>query len=226
MRLTRRLAHGLRRHGPIGAIRHGARLAFELAYLSEAHIWYRLDLPGVIGSGLPDGFEIAAPGAAALALLSRLPTLGPNEAREHLAGGGTWWLVTKDGTPVFSCWLFERRTPAIAAPQHWLPLPPGVVCLENSVASPDFRGLGIAPKTWGLLAGRLAADGKQVLVTKVEVENVASRRAVEKAGFQEIARMDYTRRRFRGTVRVEPIVEGDAFVAHLQRVLCEQGPFR
>jgi RimJ/RimL family protein N-acetyltransferase len=68
------------------------------------------------------------------------------------------------------------------------------VCLEDSVTSAAARGRGIAPAAWGAIADTLALEGQRKMITKVTVENTASRRAVTKSGFEEIALMHFRRR--------------------------------
>jgi len=66
-------------------------------------------------------------------------------------------------------------------------VPRGVAFLEDSVTAPTYRGRGIASAAWQQIAGVLPTEGLCELVTIVDVTNVASRRAVTKAGFQEVA---------------------------------------
>jgi len=104
-----------------------------------------------------------------------------------MAAGGERWLVLDRGEAAFRCWIFPTRTPTIAAARGWLDLPSHVVCLEDSATGANHRGRGIAPAAWSAIAAQLA-DRPQVrtMITKVEEENVASRKAVEKSGFREV----------------------------------------
>jgi GNAT superfamily N-acetyltransferase len=76
-----------------------------------------------------------------------------------------------------------------SGPGGWVWLPAGVACLEDSATAPDFRGRGVAPAAWTAVGDRLRERGTSVLVTKVAIENVASCRAVAKAGFVHVATM-------------------------------------
>jgi len=67
----------------------------------------------------------------------------------------------------------------------------GTVCLEDSVTSSKYRGQGIAPITWSDIASILAREGAKRIITKIEERNVASRRAIVKAGYHEVVLMDY-----------------------------------
>jgi GNAT superfamily N-acetyltransferase len=111
-------------------------------------------------------------------------------APEHFAAGGELWLVRDGENVVFACWIFPERTPVGDAPGGWLTLPPGVQCLEDSVAAPAARGRGIAPATWALVADVLERRGAETLVTKVSDDNTGTQRAIAKAGFVAIAAGD------------------------------------
>jgi GNAT superfamily N-acetyltransferase len=129
-------------------------------------------------------------------------SLGAEGARVRLEEGATLWLVTEDERLAFACWTFPDRAPAWAARDAAIPLPDGVVCLEDSHSSPDFQGRGVAPAAWSGIADRLAAEGHMALLTKVGEGNSASRRAVEKAGFVEVAHMQMGRRAWSKRVRI------------------------
>ena len=121
--------------------------------------------------------------------LDDLPATSPADAQRLRGLGGRLYLALDGGQPLFACWIHTSRTPTIAARGGWLSLPSGVVCLEGSVTAPAARGRGVAPAAWSELAGRLAGEGVASMVTKVGVENAPSRKAVEKAGFREVAVM-------------------------------------
>jgi GNAT superfamily N-acetyltransferase len=116
--------------------------------------------------------------------------------------------VLCEGEPAFACWTFLRRTPVSAMPGGWLELPDGIACLEDSVTSPDFRGRGIAPGAWTAAADALTERGKRSLITKVLDDNVASCRAVEKAGFRQVALLDLSRMGPRLTLSIRTDGEG------------------
>jgi L-amino acid N-acyltransferase YncA len=71
-----------------------------------------------------------------------------------------------------------------------MPLPAGTACLEDSVTAVHCRGRGLAPAVWARVADSLAGQGFAALITKVAEDNLPSRRAVEKAGFEPVARME------------------------------------
>jgi GNAT superfamily N-acetyltransferase len=184
-----RVRRGVQRHGVLGALR-------AAPYLHEDPIWYRLGLAEPRPHHeLPDGMRLRSGRPEDIAGLDdALLRIRRDSARERFAvPGAQLWLVEADGLPRFACWLFHERTPVATAPGAWLELPAGVVCLEDSMASPAIRGRGVAPATWTLLADDLAAQGVESMITKVDASNAPSRRAVEKAGFREILKMTVRR---------------------------------
>jgi GNAT superfamily N-acetyltransferase len=197
-------------HRAVVSLRHrglpaSARLAFEkvrrIGGYSAVSLWYELALQGDRPRrSLPHGLELSATGPDEIGLLEQIPVdpavarLDAARARSRLDQGATLWVVTKGDQVAFACWTFLEAMPMQEARDGTLALPAGVVCLEDSVSSPAFRGQGIAPAAWGTIADRLAAGGYRAMVTKVGEENAASRRAVEKAGFREVARMHVGRR--------------------------------
>ena len=130
------------------------------------------------------------------------------------------WLVLDGERPVFSSWTYRDEAPMLAARGGWLRLPADVVCLEDSVTAPDQRGRGMAPRGWATIAASLAADGERTLIIKVERRNAPSRRAVEKAGFEEIAVMRFQRAIVRTRVSVRVLngsLTGRELAARLER---------
>lgn len=201
-----RTTRAVRRRGLVGAV----RLLGGRAVLREQHVWYELPLDAERRrTALPNGLELVRASDAEVELLDLLPSVGVAEARRRRAGGADLWLVLDGGVPLFSCWIFRGRSPALAARGGWFALPDGTACLEDSITAPAARGRGIAPAAWAGVASAVAGDGFARMVTKVETENAASRRAVEKAGFREIAAMTLRRTGPRKRVCVEPY-EADA----------------
>jgi GNAT superfamily N-acetyltransferase len=68
-----------------------------------------------------------------------------------------------------------------------------MVCLEDSVTAPLARGRGVAPAAWSAIADELAGEGVRRMITKVRVDNLPSRKAVEKVGFEGVALMHFKR---------------------------------
>jgi RimJ/RimL family protein N-acetyltransferase len=129
------------------------------------------------------------------ALIDQIPqdpsvtSMTADEVAERMAAGGELWLTVEGDRVAFACWAFHGRGPVHGARDEEARLPAGVLYLEDSVASPDFRGRGVGPATWSALADAAAAGGDRCIVTKVDVTNTSSRRAVEKVGFRDVARM-------------------------------------
>lgn len=201
-----RVQGAISRHGPRGALRAARSRLRQRIWLSERHVWYALDLTGERPRRTLDPALTLRWGTADdLALLERLPTISPAQARERLAAGNTLWLVLDGTAPLFACWIFRGRTPVIAAPGGEMELAPGTACLEDSVTAAAARGRGVAPGAWTAIADGLAADGVRQLITKVEVGNIPSRRAVEKAGFRAVSVMRFVRLGPRGRTTVDAV---------------------
>jgi hypothetical protein len=158
-------------------------------YVTEAHVWYQLDLAGERPRReLPEEVRLLRAGDEAL---GGAVEMGQriDEVRLRRAQGNDLWLAADDGGPLFRCWIYRRRAPVLAAPGGWLELPQGTVCLEDSATTARARGRGIAPGSWTAIADSLQAEGLAKMITKVGVDNEASRRAVVKSGFREIGVM-------------------------------------
>jgi len=196
------LAPGIRRarrsisdHGLRGVLQLALGTVSDVLRPHDAHVWYALGLAGerpVVS--LAEGFRLESP-----ADLAPFDQLGPgalSDARSRVAEGGAPWLILEDDRVAFACWILPH-VPTRAAPGGRLQLPDGLLCLEYSITQEDYRGRGLAPAAWCAIADALQVDGITALITKVGVDNVPSRRAVEKAGFREIATVSLRRRRLR-----------------------------
>ena len=202
-----------RREGPLALLRRASEIAVRCLYLREEHVWYRLETRGERPRlGLPAGVELRRASAEEVRLAAELGQ-SLNDARAHHAGGHDLWLAREDGAPLFACWTFRGRAPVLAAPGGQLELAPDTVCLENSFTSPRARGRGIAPASWSQLADSLKAEGIRSIITKVETDNVPTRRALAKAGFQEIGAVALERVVGRKRTTMSPVTgagEGEA----------------
>jgi L-amino acid N-acyltransferase YncA len=214
---------GMRRFGVTGIATRAAALAgrsiSRTLYLQERHIWYGLDLAAARPKPeLPDGFTLHQASDTDLPLLEQLPTIGGLEAVQRRRDGADLWLVQEGVQPAFSCWIFRKRAPVLAARGGWLTLPAATGCLEDSVTAPLYRGRGLAAGAWSAIADDLAQDGVTTLITKVAEDNTASRRAVEKIGFVPTALMSLTRLAMHAHVDVYPYRD-NALFAFLEGVL-------
>jgi GNAT superfamily N-acetyltransferase len=184
----------LRKYGVRAAGTRVVDAARQRALLDETHVWYELSLrDGRPRVDLAPGFVFRRAEPSEVALIEQLPTVARPEAQRRLDAGNDLWFVLDGDTPAFACWIFRQRMPMLAAPGGVLELPPGSVCLEDSVTSADYRGRGLAPAAWTLLADVLEHEGVGSMLTKVGEENTPSRRAVTKAGFVEIGVMHFRR---------------------------------
>jgi GNAT superfamily N-acetyltransferase len=174
-----------------------------LVHLDEEHVWYVLELSRVKRLPLADGYELRQAEDADLEQASTLTTMGRDEMATRRNRGARLWLVLHEGEPAFACWIFPRVTPVRAAMDRVLELPRGVACLEDSFTGASHRGQGIAGAAWTSVARELKNEGFTTLITKVEVDNVPSRKAVEKAGFRGASTMRLRRRGRRERVTFE-----------------------
>jgi hypothetical protein len=209
----------VRRRGVRSLVRQSlAELRNVLAPIST-HVWYLLDLRAERPRlPVPAGYvvEELGSGAGEVALLE---ALGPNasaEARTRFAAGGRLFVALAGDGLAFACWVF-RAIPTVAARGGWYPMRDDARGLEYSITVDAHRGRGLAPAAWSQVCDTLAAEGVTGLLTKVGFTNAASRRAVEKSGFVEIAHVTVTRRR--GRIRVEVSEASGPDGARLQREL-------
>ncbi|HEY6962928.1 MAG TPA: GNAT family N-acetyltransferase [Gaiellaceae bacterium] len=215
--LVERGRRGLRRYGPVGAARRSLGIAREAVYARSEHVWYELVLDDDRPRPVLDGaLTLLRADRSQLPLLDELWAIDRAEAERRLANEGTLWLAVEGVVPAFSCWTFRKRTPVRAAPGGSLGLPPDTVCLEESMTAAGFRGRGVAPAVWAAIADRLQGSARR-MVTTVERENTASRRAVEKAGFREIARMTAVKIGPRYSVAAAHDTDATAFLAAVER---------
>ncbi len=191
------LKRTLQRHGLKGcwnlAMAEARRAMTQRLYLHERHVWFVLWTGSVKLVPLGEGLVLQRGGWPQVDLLAEQRLCSRTVAAKYLAHGGQAWIVMHGHRAAFCCWIFQNQMPLVAVRGGWQRLPAPTACLEASVTSPDYRGQGIAPAAWTALAVMLRDAGIRSLVTKVEEENVASRRAVEKAGFRQIAVMDFRR---------------------------------
>lgn len=191
-----RLRRLILRHGLTGCLTLAASLIgrhlFRLLYQHERHVWYAAATSAIRAERpLSSELDLQPAGPEHLDVLSQMNLCGRRAAARFLEAGADLWIVWEGERAAFCCWIFRGRMPVIAARGGWKGLPPDTVCLEASVTGENYRGRGIAPAAWSLIAQSLKEEGVRTIMTKVEVDNVPSRRAVLKAGFREVALMDY-----------------------------------
>lgn len=87
----------------------------------------------------------------------------------------------------------SRGMPSLAAAAGEFPLPADTRCLEDGVTAADSRGTGIGPQCITFIIDALKAEGVRWVVVKAAVDNISSRRPIEKGGFEEMARLRHER---------------------------------
>jgi len=199
----------LRRHGVSGclilALRSSAKCLLTALYQHERHVWYAAEPAAVKARSLPKGLELHRSGRWHLDLLSESNLCGWTVGETFLAEGGDLWIVREGKRAAFCCWIFRERMPTVAARCGWKGLPSNTVCLEEPVTDADYRGRGIAPAAWFLIAQRLKEEDIRTIIIKVEEDNTTMRRAVLSAGLHEVAVMDYLYVGGLSRVRVVPV---------------------
>ena len=130
---------------------------------------------------MPDGMVLVRGTADDIPAASELPTpVSPVVAERLLETGAELWLIRQGERVASACWIFLDAAPAISAPQGIFRLPSGTAMLEDTTTSPDFRGQGLAPAMWLGIGAGLRRRGYRRMITKVDVDNAPSRRAVER----------------------------------------------
>ena len=91
---------------------------------------------------------------------------------------------TRNETPCYVQWLFGSRDNGfIAKLGGFPPLAAHEALLENAYTPPAYRGLGIMSAAMALIAERAAAFGARHVLTFVGVDNIASLKGCQRAGF-------------------------------------------
>ena len=208
IKATRRavLRHGLRGCLTLAG-RNARQHVITTMYRHERHIWY-VAAPAEVQAArpLPNGLKLRRSRREHLDLLTESNLYGWSAAEAYLGEGGDLWLVRDNQRAVFCCWVFRKRMPTVAARGGWKDLPANTVCLEGVVTDPGYRGRGIAPAAWSMIARSLQDEGIRTIAMKVEEANQSMRRAVMKAGFHEMAITDF--RRVAGITRVHVVPAG------------------
>jgi L-amino acid N-acyltransferase YncA len=200
-----RAARVVARRGVRGTLTLMASRIGKMAYLREQHVWYWLNVePSPPRLALPVGAELVEGDISSLALLAPHETVGRREAARRLARGNKLWLI-RDGEhrAIFAVWTMEERLPTIAARGGWLTLPAGTAAIEDPLTVTAWRGHGLASAAFLAIAERMRESGLRSLTCKVEQDNHSCRRALERAGFQEVASMRLERIAGRSHVAVD-----------------------
>jgi L-amino acid N-acyltransferase YncA len=200
-----RAARVFARRGVRATLTLMASTVIKKAYLREHHVWYWLNVePSPPPIALPLGAELVEGDVSSLTLLAPHETVSPREAARRLARGNKLWLIRDaDHRVIFACWTMEERLPAIAGRGGWVSLPAGTAAIEDPLTVTAWRGRGLASAAFLAIAARMRASGLRSLACKVEQDNRGCRRALERAGFQEVASMHLERIGGRSHVAVD-----------------------
>ena len=118
----------------------------------------------------------------------------------------------RNGAPCYVQWLFGARDNAFVARLKGFPvLAPHQALLENAYTPPAWRGFGIMSAAMALIAERAADIGARHVLTFVGLDNIASLKGCQRAGFNPLLLHRATRIGL-GTLRrdrFEELPEGD-----------------
>lgn len=192
--LQSRVHRAFVRHGLVGIARLAAHRLQQAVLLREEHVWYLLTLDsGAPEAELPGDLVLQRIDRAGVSVTEELPWGGAERVAARLGSGAEAWVARDGAATAFGCWCFKQQTPTIAMPDGWLPLAPDTACIEDVFTTPEYRGRGIASAAFRTIAAALYDEGARALIAKVEVDNVGSRRAFERAGFTPSASMSFIR---------------------------------
>jgi GNAT superfamily N-acetyltransferase len=113
-----------------------------------------------------------------------------DEFRSFLARGDRGFYAYRDGRVVHRTWV--RMGPATERLWHaWgaIEVPAGEAYLHYCETAPSARGLGLYPATLAHAAGVARLLGAREVSISTDLENAASRRGIERAGFTEYRRV-------------------------------------
>jgi RimJ/RimL family protein N-acetyltransferase len=199
-----RAAKVIARRGIRGTLTLMASTIIKKAYLREHHVWYWLNIEHSPPLALPAGAELVEGDVSSLTLLAPHETVSRREAGRRLARGNKLWLIRDaEDRVIFACWTMEERLPAIAGRGGWVTLPAATAAIEDPLTVTEWRGRGLATAAFLAIAARLRERGLRSLTAKVEEDNRSCRRALERAGFQEVADMRLERIGGRSHVAVD-----------------------
>jgi GNAT superfamily N-acetyltransferase len=195
--------HGLRGVAHLAVDRVGPRQRVAAVY-----VWYAIDLERADRpqNPLPEGFVVREATIADVASMQQMTsahtvTITEEVMRERVLNGVKPWLaISDDGRVAALSWVFTRSLPLRG--RYELVLPDDVAGFEDTVTSREMRGRGIAPALLTQLGDILPRDGVRAIITRIDVENAASHRAVQKLGFEECARMRVVTRDWRTIVQM------------------------
>jgi Acetyltransferase (GNAT) family len=191
-----RLSRGLEKYGAFGLVRRAIGRVFSA---EEEYVWYALDVDRLEPRAFRgEGYQLHRATEDEVEWLKEVPAIPVEEGRRRIARGEELWFVLKDGEPVFACTAFRKVLPLEAARKGSYLLPDGVFCVDDGLTKREHRGRAIAVVAWLAIAERLRNEGSgKVMIAKVPIDNIASRRTHEKTGFRPTMLMNRRRRGLR-----------------------------
>ena len=205
----------MEKYGLLGSVRRATQ---QILAVEEEYVWYALDLERLSPIPLRRGYELRQATSDDVDLLRQVPAIPVDEGRRRLARGEQLWFVLHEDEPVFACTVFLHVVPLEAARKHSYRLPPRVACVDDGLTNRKYRGRAIAAAAWVRIGEALRADEFEVLIAKVPMDNIASRRTHEKTGFRPMSTMRRRRRGLRTRVRFE---DPDAELTDAERMALE-----
>lgn len=200
LEIARKATARARARGPAEVAGTLARMAAEEAWSHDALLVFRRPTPA------PEvqrpGIELRAAAASDGSAYARdVGTDSPDTFARRLTADTDCYLLVRAGRIVHASWV-TRSAAWTRELRAYLVPPPGDAYVYESYTAPPERGQGLYPFALTQICARLAAAGMGHLWVAVENRNVASLRAVAKAGFELALEIAY-RRRF-GRVIVDP----------------------
>ena len=134
---------------------------------------YDRDLPALFGHAGP-----------ASELAERLEVAWRHAFIEKGARGGFVAIDERSDTPCYVQWLLAPRDNGFIAKLGGFPqLAEGEALLENAYTPPAYRGLGVMAAAMAQIAKRACDFGASNVLTFVAIDNVASLKGCQRAGF-------------------------------------------
>jgi ribosomal protein S18 acetylase RimI-like enzyme len=123
--------------------------------------------------------------------LSMEPPERVEEFRGFLERGDLGYYAYREGTVVHRAWV---RLGPLTVPTYFgfvpIRIPVGDAFIHYCETAPSARGTGVYPAVLAHITSELRARGIREITISTTLDNQASRRGIEKAGFEEMRRFD------------------------------------
>jgi len=188
MSLIKRWGEYAKQYGWGGLVRYvAARLVRSVWERSLVQFLY-LDKPvPPVAAKVPLRVEVLPPERAQLA-----PGCADPAAGRRWAQGDVCYIAWRDTECVHYSWVSRVNSP-VDEVHGILRVAAGEAYIYSCFTSGEHRGLGIFPAVLSLIEGELFASGVQRVWIAVEAENVASAKAIRRAGFLPAGTVSYRR---------------------------------